>query len=155
MKTSSLQRLNRSQLSDFLIKEKKAPLHISQEGWIRTLREALGMSATQLANRLGVTKQGVGAIERAEREGRITFSTYKKVAEALDCDVRVTVVPRRPLENIVREQAFKAASQIVERSQLYMKLEDQGTDKEFRHQEIERLAEEMIRTGNSRIWNVS
>ena len=38
-------------------------------GWIKAIREALGMSTAQLAKRLGVKQPSVVALERSEAKG--------------------------------------------------------------------------------------
>ena len=39
------------------------------KGWIRAIRDALGMTAKQLANRLGIAQQAVARIEKEEPAG--------------------------------------------------------------------------------------
>ena len=46
-----------------------------QMGWIRTIREALGMSAEQLGKRLSIIQQRVSAIEKAEPKGTLKLKT--------------------------------------------------------------------------------
>ena len=55
------------------------------KGWIRAIRNALGMTAKQLANRLGVAQQAVARIENGELEGSVTIKTMRRIAERLDC----------------------------------------------------------------------
>lgn len=101
-----------------------------RNGWIRTMRTALGMSAAQLGKRLGVSRQEAADLERRERSGSITLSTLAKVAEALDCDLQVTFVPKTSLDETVRRQA--AAKARAERNRVLhtMRLEaqDEGVD---------------------------
>ena len=49
---------------------------------IGTIREAIGMTAMQLANRLGVTQPRISAMEKNEKNMKI--STMEKVAAAMD-----------------------------------------------------------------------
>jgi len=96
-----------------------------RKGWIRTLRAALGMSARQLGERLGMTQQGALDLERRERDGSITIGKLTDAANALNCDVRVALVPRKSLEETVRRQADAKAR--VERNRIVhtMRLEAQ------------------------------
>ena len=55
------------------------------EGWIRTARKALGMSAAQLARRLGKTRALVSNTEKAELDGGVTLRTMQSIAEAANC----------------------------------------------------------------------
>ena len=41
------------------------------KGWVRAIRDALGMSGTQLGKRIGVTQQTVTAIEKSEENGTV------------------------------------------------------------------------------------
>ena len=65
-------------------------------GWLRAIREALGMTSGVLAERLGVTASGARKLEQAEAVDAITLGTLRRVAEALDCDLQYALVPRRP-----------------------------------------------------------
>ena len=95
-------------------------------GWIRAVRVALGMTAQQLGNRLGVKQPTIVALEQSEAKGTIELATLRRVAEALDCTLVYALVPRRPLEDTVRERArafLRKRRASVEHSML---LEDQG-----------------------------
>lgn len=96
-------------------------------GWIRTIRTALGMSAVQLGRRLGMTRQGVTALEKAETAETITLATLRKVAHALECDLVVALVPNETLEKTVRQQAQRKATEERNRVVHTMRLEAQET----------------------------
>jgi predicted DNA-binding mobile mystery protein A len=53
-------------------------------GWVKGIREALGMTTAQLAKRLGVKQPSVVAIEQSETKGTIELATLRRVAEALE-----------------------------------------------------------------------
>jgi predicted DNA-binding mobile mystery protein A len=57
-------------------------------GWIKAIREALGMSAVELARRLGVGVPTVTRMELSEAEDRITLSTLRRAAEAMGCELQ-------------------------------------------------------------------
>src|SRR5688572_16631363 len=67
-------------------------------GWIRAIREALGMTTAQLATRLGVRQPSVVAIEQSEERGSIELATLRRAAEALNCSLVYALVPKQPLE---------------------------------------------------------
>src|ERR1019366_7448496 len=95
-------------------------------GWTKAVREALGMTTAQLAKRLGVKQPSVVAIEQSEVKGTIELATLRRVAEALDCPIVFSFVPKKPLEAILRERArlfSRRRSGPVEHSML---LEDQA-----------------------------
>lgn len=123
------------------------------KGWIRTIRKALGMSATQLAKRLSVSKQAVANMERAETEGTLSLTTLHRAAEALDCHLKVVLVPKRPISEIVQDQAIKTATQLVKQSSHHMNLEAQGTKASFQRDQIQQVADELIRSHSKKIWD--
>ena len=95
-------------------------------GWIKAIREALGMSSGQLARRLKIRQPSVVQIERSELRDTIQLATLRRVAEALDCTVVYALVPNEPLEKIVRQQSRKVARQRLQLVEQTMLLENQG-----------------------------
>lgn len=144
--------LLRKQLDSQFLEQGKLRQKMPLEGWIRTLRKSLGITQTQLAQKLNITKQSMASIENSEREGTITLSTLRKVAEALNCDIQLGLVPRKSLEEIIKQRAWEKAKAIVNRTALHMNLEAQGTNTEFREKQIKELAEEFIRHPNKHLW---
>ena len=63
-------------------------------GWLRSIRERLGLSLTDLAKRLQVTPPAVRSFERAEAEDRITLASLRRTAAAMDCELIYALVPR-------------------------------------------------------------
>jgi predicted DNA-binding mobile mystery protein A len=52
-------------------------------GWIRAIREALGMSTAQLAQRMGVRQPSVVGLERSEEKGSIELATLRRIEQEL------------------------------------------------------------------------
>jgi len=117
-------------------------------GWIKAVRDALGMSTGQLAKRLGVKQPSVVALEQSEAKGTIELATLRRVAEALDCTLVYALVPNRPLEAIVRDRARTFARRRLEPVEHSMLLEDQKVT--ARHAEA-RL-DEIVRETNPRLF---
>jgi len=121
-------------------------------GWLRAIRKALGMSAAQLAGRLGVAQQAIVNFERNEAAGKITLQSLQRVAQALDCRVVYAVVPNNPLVQMRRARAQALADQLVRPVAHSMKLEAQGvSDKETRRQRKE-LTDEILRGSARKLW---
>jgi predicted DNA-binding mobile mystery protein A len=120
-----------------------------KEGWVRTLRKALGMSSPQLARRLGISKSQASQMERMEVEDRITLKQLRRVADSLDCELMYALVPRKPIDIMLRERAMEKAQKLVTKTDVQMKLEAQQlTNAQLKNQiEIEtgRLVREMPR----------
>jgi predicted DNA-binding mobile mystery protein A len=112
-------------------------------GWIRAIREALGMSAAVLAARLSITASAVTRLEQSEAAGKIQLDTLRRAADALGCDLVYLLVPRRPLDAVVRDRARELAHRHVAAVEQTMRLEDQatGTASELEEQFAQQLLE--------------
>ena len=108
-------------------------------GWIKAIRNAIGMSMLQLGKRLSITKQSVQDIERREKDGSISIKALREAARALDMQLVYGFVPNDgSLEALIDRKAKELAIQIVLRTNNTMKLEDQENTK----QRIEKAIEE-------------
>ena len=94
-------------------------------GWIKAIRESLGMTTAQLAKRLGIKQPSVVTLEQSEAKGTIELATLRRVAEALDCTLVYALVPKQPLEAMVRDRARIFARRRLEPVEHSMLLEDQ------------------------------
>lgn len=95
-------------------------------GWVKAIRLSLGMSLQQLGDKLGITKQSVGELERREQEGSITLNSMKEAANALDMELVYAVVPKDgSLDALIERKAREMAVRIVSRTSKQMQLEDQ------------------------------
>lgn len=94
-------------------------------GWIKAIREALGMTTAQLAARLSVSQPTVVAMEQSEAKGTIQLATLKRVATALDCTLVYALVPNQPLETTLRDRARTVARRRLHAVDHTMLLEDQ------------------------------
>jgi predicted DNA-binding mobile mystery protein A len=124
-------------------------------GWLRAIREALGMTSAVVAGRLGVTASGARKLEQAEAADAITLGTLRRGAEALGCDLQYALVPRRPLREMRRDQALRLAQQWQQRAGRTMALEAQPIDSpsEATQERLEAMAQEILRTSGSRLWD--
>jgi predicted DNA-binding mobile mystery protein A len=121
------------------------------KGWIRALREALGMSRVQLARRLGVTQQSADNLERSEAAGTIQLDKLRRAAEVLDCTLVYALVPNRPLEAMVKDRARAIAIAAIRRVDQTMTLEDQKVERESDEQLIEDYIRDHVR--DRELWD--
>jgi predicted DNA-binding mobile mystery protein A len=123
-------------------------------GWLRAIREALGMTSTVLAARLEISGSGVRKLEQAEAADAITLGTLRRAAMALDCELQYALVPRRPLREMRRQKALQPAHQWQQRAGRTMALEAQavGSPAAAADQRLEAIAEEILRTSGTRLW---
>jgi predicted DNA-binding mobile mystery protein A len=90
-----------------------AQVSLPSIGWVKTIRQALGMSVVQLARRLGISRTSVYKIEKREIERSITIAQLDRVAEALDCHLSYYLVPNISIEATIRKRArIKAEAEL-------------------------------------------
>lgn len=118
------------------------------KSWIGTIREAIGMTALQLANRLGVTQPRISAMEKNEKNMKI--STMEKVAASLNCDFVYYFKPKTSFQDIVKTQANIKAKEILKTVNLNMALEDQKIAEE---DAIEDMVSDFINNNTKQIWD--
>lgn len=149
-----LQELKLRQVEGELAKWRRATLPSPPSvGWIQTIREALGMTATALAQRLAMTGAGLRKIESSEAHERISLATLRKVADALDCDLRYALVPRQPLEDKLMARARSVLSEQMSPVAHSMALEDQKVnDKESMDKYLDSAARSLIRRSPRSLW---
>ena len=112
------------------------------KGWIRAVRQALGVSSGELARRLGTSRQLPLQLEKGEAEDRITLKSLRAAANALDCDLVYALVPRAgSMQELIESRARSEAKDRVLGVEHSMALEDQavGTIDEAVEAETRRL----------------
>jgi predicted DNA-binding mobile mystery protein A len=133
-----------------------AKVEIPKDGWIRDIREALGMSPTQFAKRLGISRQAFQKLEASEAKQTIELGTLRRIADAIDCRVVYAVLPNSShgtLESLLQEKALKIATEFVGKVSRTMGLEDQAIAKKERDQQIREFADELIGNLDKRLWD--
>lgn len=63
-------------------------------GWLRAVRQALGLAQVDVAKNTGVTKQAYAQFERGETRGTLSLGSLQRAAEAMDCELVYYLVPR-------------------------------------------------------------
>jgi predicted DNA-binding mobile mystery protein A len=122
-------------------------------GWVKAIREALGMTTAQLALRLGIAQPSVVGLEKAEASKAITLETLERAARALDCTLVYALVPRKPLETIVQERASEKARARLRAISHSMTLEDQRVREEDEHEQLARLVKKLLEGPGSALWD--
>lgn len=92
---------------------------------------------------MGSEESTVLRMERSEAEARIQLSTLQRAAAALDCDLVYALVPRRPLEQMVDDQAKRLAKQLLTQVSHSMLLEDQQPSDEAARDQFEDFARDL------------
>lgn len=145
-----LQQLN-AKLLKFSVLSK---IVIPSNGWIKAIRNTLGMSMEQLANRLSISKQAVSDIERREKEGSITLKSLRELGRVLDMELVYGFVPKDgSLEAMVEKKANELAKKIVLRTSNTMELEDQVNSKERIEKAIQERTQEIKNEMPKILWD--
>lgn len=121
-------------------------------GWVKAIRDALGMTAEQLGARLGVSQVRALALEKAEASGSVTLDSLERAARALDCRLVYALVPRKPLEELVEERAAERARKQLQTTRHSMALEAQPVDAAEEDAQLRRLTQELMNTAGSALW---
>ena len=122
-------------------------------GWIRAIRSALGLTAGQLARRVGIKRQAITRLERAELTGSVRIETMRRVAEGLDCVFVYAMIPKTSLERTVTDQARKVAMSQLARTSHTMELEDQGLDADAQQSMLDFMVSEIVRNPPRNLWD--
>lgn len=123
-------------------------------GWLATVREALGMTASGAAARAGITAGGWADAERREVSGGITLKTMSEMADVLGCKAELVLIPRRPLETVVLDRVREIAAAETETGRKTMALEGQAPSAEHLAKRLKLREAELFGSDNwsSTLW---
>ncbi|MBK7675539.1 MAG: mobile mystery protein A [Candidatus Accumulibacter sp.] len=121
-------------------------------GWLKAIRQALGMTATHLARRLGVTTSTLTRLEISEADDTISLATLRRAAEALGCELHYALVPRQPLTATLEERASRLAQHQMAAISHSMALEAQSTSREHLEAQTRALAESLLKGSRRALW---
>ena len=121
-------------------------------GWIKAIRESLGMTTRQFARRIGIVQSRAVDIEKSEVKGSITLDSLARAARALDCELVYALVPRNPLETMVEERATRIAKRRLKQAAHSMALEDQRVTEEDKKEQIKELERQLTQKSGSALW---
>ena len=152
--------MNKAALARKNLERRLAPLRemsltAPSRGWLRAIREALGMQALQLANRLNVVPSRITTLEKAEAHGSVTLKSLREAAEAMDCMLVYAIVPKRPMDEILRVRAEEKADRELARLNHTMGLENQALRPEDLKAARARKIAELIEGAPRRLWDES
>ena len=123
------------------------------EGWIATVRKALGMSGAQLARRRGRTRARISQAERAEVKGGVTLKSMHEMAAAMGCKFVYAIVPEGTLEEIIEAQARRKAKAIVDTASAHMALEAQSLPDARHRAEIDAQTADLVQRQPADLWD--
>jgi len=134
-----IQDIARSQLDRRLaqIRDTGPLLDTPRGGWVKALRQALGMPQAYLAERMGVSRQAVSRLEQREADGSATLMALERAAHAMGGRVVYRAVSR--------------AKQMAGSVRHTMRLEDQEPVSDL-DEATKELAEELL-SSPGRLWS--
>ncbi|MCX8566113.1 MAG: mobile mystery protein A [Glomeribacter sp. 1016415] len=122
-------------------------------GWLRTIREALGLSIRQQAVRSGISSTTLYASEKKEAQDRITIAQLRKLAASLDCELVYAIVPHRDLAEVLAQRAEQMARTEVLAVSHTMVLENQAVRESFIQDQIAERKQELLDKNWGRLWD--
>jgi predicted DNA-binding mobile mystery protein A len=121
-------------------------------GWVRAIRESLGMSAVAFARRLGMSVAGVSKLENAEASDSITLASLRKLADALDCELQYVLLPRTSLKQHLKDRARLVVSEQMRPITQSMALEGQSVEESQNKFHYEMAIKELLEGSRRELW---
>ncbi len=151
-KNNKLSKPKRRILDQKLSQYSKINFTIPKYGWIKAIREALGMTTAQLGERMKIAASNISILENREISKTTTLETMERAATAMGCKFVYALVPDISLEAVIQIQAKKSAKALIQEIHHHMKLEKQKVSAEIEKEQIQDLAEEILNKMDSRLW---
>ena len=123
---------------------RKLPGRRPRRGWVRAIRDALGMTAEQLGRRVGVTQSTIQRLETSEESDTIQLNSLRRLAEGLNCELVYALIPRETLASTYEAAARDVARRDLARVSHSMALEDQAVDDESEDERLRRFITEEL-----------
>ena len=125
---NSFTRLRTQQLDRSLAQFDSArSLRRPARGWLRAVRQALGLSLEDIGKTARLSRQAVQGSEKAEAADRITLASLRKVADAMGCVLVYALLPKEgSIEQLAERPARDEAAKRVLAVEHTMALEGQA-----------------------------
>ncbi|MFP4472867.1 MAG: mobile mystery protein A [Candidatus Omnitrophota bacterium] len=147
-------RLIRRQVQEKIAVLKKfSDMGMPEKGWIKTIRESLGMTTGEMAGKTGLDQSRISRLEKAEPSGRLTVSSLQKIAKGLGMRFVYGFVGEKTLEQMVRDQAQKIARKRMKRLDNTMALEEQGLSDTDKQAALKDMVDKIMMERPKDFWN--
>lgn len=114
-----------------------------KKGWLKSIRESLGLTGVQMARRLRVTPAAVAQLENSEANKTISLATLESTARTLGCTLAYVIIPNENLHETMRHRAGQLVGRSKKRVAHTMDLEGQRT-KSTKHSVRDSLEESYL-----------
>ena len=151
-KSTKLSKPKRKILDQKLSQYSKINFTVPKNGWVKAIREALGMTTAQLGERMKIAASNITILENREINKTTSLETMERAATAMGCKFVYALIPDKTLEEVVRTQAKKSAKALIQEIHHHMKLEKQKVNSEVEKEQVDELAEEILNKMDSRLW---
>lgn len=118
---------------------------------IPLIRSQLGMSQRILAARAAIQQSSVVRIESGHFDPNI--STLKKIVEAMECDLVITIIPRTDLKTTRESQAKLKAEQKIRYLHGTMSLEKQAPNQKLLKELHDEEVKNLLDSSGSALWD--
>lgn len=128
-------------------------ISVPAKGWVRAVRDGLGMSRRQLAGRLDLSVSRIQRLEQDEVIGAVTLKTMSRTAEAMDSIFVYALIPRTSLDDSLQKQGLKKAKEHLKNVSHTMALEAQSLDEKTSQEMLNTLAQQLIDESKRTLWD--
>lgn len=121
------------------------------KGQIKLLRETLGMTQEQLGKMVNRSLRSIQQIESGDAMPKI--STLYKIADALNTELKIALIPRQNITKFLDKKASKKAELLVKLNKVSSALEIQSPSEEESKVQIESLKREILEKKRDSLWD--
>ncbi len=118
---------------------------------IRQIREALGMTQLQLAERSNLRQSVIAEIESGKRAD-LCLTTIAKLAGGLNCQSVVQIVPQKKIHDLMDEKSTELARKIVAASSGSSAIELQTPKQSVINKEINEIKRDVLGKRRASLW---
>ena len=145
--------LRREQLDSLFASVRRISLPARpKRGWVREIRECLGMKRPVLAEKLSIDTSTLARLEKSEEKMTATLKSLKRMAEALECNLYYVLVPKKSLSKTLEEKAAQLLESDEDNVEHSMLLEGQAVGKKKSAQRRAIEIASLIESGDKRLW---
>lgn len=124
-----------------------------QQGWIKTIREVLGMSTSQLAKKVGIHQSRISRLENAEKTGHLKLTSLQKIAESLNMKFVYGFVPKETMESMLKDQVKYVALKRLNILESTMSLEKQVLSEDEKKKVLNDMVEKILIDNSAHLWD--
>lgn len=119
---------------------------------IKIIRETLGLTQQQLAQKAGTTARSIIRIEQGKMLPNVAL--LQKIAVVLNTDCKILLVPKINIVDFLEEKAEQKAQSLVGLARGTAAMEEQSPSLQAYQEEIEKTKRELIDKKRYALWDV-